>query len=509
MLNSCAQFFVDCQSTGSSPSTSELLEIAWNDQSWVLQQGQPVPSRIMKLIGLSADEIAAGTPQALVWEELDREIRNASSDGSRKAFVVAHFARFEQGYLDRMWQTHDGVSFPLPIFCTHRIAKLLFPRLPNYGLRALAGWFGAPLDEGKRASSHVNATRHIWRALTEELSNRGIVTLDQLAEFCAQKPARATGRREFLIPREKRLGLPDSPGIYRYIDRNGRILYVGKASSLKQRVNSYFTGGCRGDHRKLEMLAQATDFEIEIVDTPLNAGLREFDEIRRLKPPYNIAFKGRGHNPDEALTLLVGSVVQRSFETDRRVIRDAFYGLDDLEILKEGIRLWRLSHGIAVDQELSARRLLNMGIPLLKEWIAAERLRIEARKQAEESEAIEEAEEADDESDETESDEFVWTPELVAEACTRIVRRAARHHVRMRWLRRIAGATIRFTPGAGRGRKRKAEIQELEITPTGSIFEADEPRRTRVLLHELRRAESKGGSWRVIKPWSMTVPFWV
>ena len=47
------------------------------------------------------------------------------------------------------------------------------------------------------------------------------------------------------------------------------------------------------------------------------------------------------------------------------------------------------------------------------------------------------------------------------------------------------------------------------LSPSSVGFNERDPRRVKVLLHELRRLEAKGGSWRVETPWTMTVPFWI
>lgn len=73
--------------------------------------------------------------------------------------------------------------------------------------------------------------------------------------------------------------------------KDGRILYVGKATSLKSRVNSYFRGQKGRDKRKLEMLAQVWDLNVTECATPLEAALLETDEIKRWNPPYNVSLK--------------------------------------------------------------------------------------------------------------------------------------------------------------------------------------------------------------------------
>jgi DNA polymerase-3 subunit epsilon len=73
------------------------------------------------------------------------------------------------------------------------------------------------------------------------------------------------------------------------------VLYVGKASSLHRRVNSYFQ---RRRHQKpertLELLTQVQRMEVTVTATPLEAALLEVEEIKRLAPPYNSALREHG-----------------------------------------------------------------------------------------------------------------------------------------------------------------------------------------------------------------------
>jgi hypothetical protein len=91
------------------------------------------------------------------------------------------------------------------------------------------------------------------------------------------------------MPREIRLSLPDGPGVYRLLRSNGDILYIGKAASLHDRVNSHFRKQHGIHERTLEMLSQARAIAFEATATPLEAALLEADEIKRHRPPYNIA----------------------------------------------------------------------------------------------------------------------------------------------------------------------------------------------------------------------------
>jgi|TARA_Y100000310_G_scaffold302131_1_gene339196 excinuclease ABC subunit C len=84
--------------------------------------------------------------------------------------------------------------------------------------------------------------------------------------------------------------LTKRPGIYRMIDDEGRVLYVGKAKHLKNRVSSYFRTTAL-DNKTLALVARIDSVEVTITSSEAEALLLEQNLIKELKPPYNIEFR--------------------------------------------------------------------------------------------------------------------------------------------------------------------------------------------------------------------------
>ncbi len=85
--------------------------------------------------------------------------------------------------------------------------------------------------------------------------------------------------------------MPDAPGVYRFFNQEGEIIYVGKAKNLKNRVSSYFVKSNQHDRKTLRMVSQIVNFEFTIVNTEYDALLLENNLIKQYQPKYNILLR--------------------------------------------------------------------------------------------------------------------------------------------------------------------------------------------------------------------------
>ncbi|MDU6316321.1 MAG: GIY-YIG nuclease family protein, partial [Enterococcus faecalis] len=83
--------------------------------------------------------------------------------------------------------------------------------------------------------------------------------------------------------------LPDQPGCYLMKDKNGTIIYVGKAKILKNRVRSYFRGS--HDTKTERLVSEIDDFEYIVTESNIEALLLEINLIHKNNPKYNIMLK--------------------------------------------------------------------------------------------------------------------------------------------------------------------------------------------------------------------------
>jgi excinuclease ABC subunit C len=97
--------------------------------------------------------------------------------------------------------------------------------------------------------------------------------------------------------------IPEGPGSYQFVDRDGRIIYVGKAKSLKNRVNSYFQDPAGLGPRTAQMVSQADHVEWMVCDSEAEALLLEHNLIKQFQPRYNVRLKDDKSYPWLALTV--------------------------------------------------------------------------------------------------------------------------------------------------------------------------------------------------------------
>ena len=437
---------VDCQATAAAPR-GHLIEIGWARVRKTitharacliaLPDSEQIPPAVARITGISERMMRDAVDGHRAWRELSDQ---AASLSHQPAPTVIHFARFEQPFLRSL----AAGPFPLDVVCARDIGRRLLPNLPRCSLRALSGYFGRAVGALRRSADHVDATAFVWQELVRLLEMQGVSTWGALHDWLAA-PVKATRyrRRVWPMPRDVRLSLPDAPGIYRMLRTDGSVLYVGKAASLHHRVNSYFRKQNGVHERLLEMLSQARAISFDIRSSPLEAALFEPDEIKRHRPPYNVALtiqdralwftskdlSARSSQPSPHCPLgpFASAETLDQFEALARAERTALTsgsrGPDDGTFTAGYERLWATHPELSRVDLLAHAKLLRLGTRLWRE----------GRRDRDVDE---------DDANETGRGLTVWTPEFVQVSLEWLALRAALARRRAIWLTRLFDSSV-------------------------------------------------------------------
>lgn len=283
----------DTETTGTRVEEDRLIEIGavkvqGGEVVGTFQQlidpQRHVPRRITRITGLSTASVF-GEPPA-------NEVLPGFLDFLGDGVLVAHNLPFDLRFLQSELERAGLPPIENDALCTLRLARRLLPSLPSRGLTALAAHFGITNNARHRALGDAEATADILLRFLDRLqSGFGIETVDELIGFQRRRYKDATGEpkhvkriRETYLP-----DLPDRPGVYFMKRKNGEILYVGKAKSLRNRVRSYFTSVDAHPTRTRKLVRDVRVVEWEETGSELAALLLESKLIKQHLPRYNRA----------------------------------------------------------------------------------------------------------------------------------------------------------------------------------------------------------------------------
>jgi DNA polymerase-3 subunit epsilon len=501
-LDEMTVLLLDCQATGANPVKGDLLEIAWvkccagedlaalghriESQMVRLPQDAKIPRQVARLTGIDQAMVdKKGLDPEEIWRRLTNTARETVEEKMPLAIVIIHYARYEAAFLKALHLRCDPAqAFPFQIICSHRIAQKALPGLPRKGIRAVAGYYGHLCSQKRRSMDHVMATAVIWKHLVEELSTRfEIHTLGDLSTWLERKPEvePVKTKRRFPMRAACRQHLPRGPGIYRMLNQQGDLLYVGKAKSIRSRVGSYFQPSRRLSEHILEMLSQARDLSVERTQTALEAALLEADEIKHKTPLYNLALRidpGRkicyiskdgegvtfrpetgawmGPFPSQDLPQRLVAMnkllrhpedmLPRLYSMEGLMAADPRY-LPDEDNLRAGIDIFRSKYAQSLECGTFLRFATALGAALWRKKL----VELESLAQAHAAKDLAEASDGSRSPDEQALDEhlteagiFTWSPETALGWLEGIIRHGAHMLRRARWLRLLSNAALVF-----------------------------------------------------------------
>jgi len=237
----------------------------------LVNPGRPIDPFVVRLTGIT-DRMVSDSPSI-------SEVMPRFEEFVEGCVLVGHNVHFDCSFVAA---ARDGSPLPNEVLDTLKLARCLVPGLKRYRLSALVSHFGVRQAPNHRALSDAAATTDVFRKLLKLLRSAGI---ESVGEALAIR-----GGRGRVKPQKQHLveGVPNTPGVYYFVDKHGTILYVGKAKDLKTRVRTYFNGG--DGRRKIgRLVEEVAEVRVRETESELHALILEAREIKRLLPRYNSA----------------------------------------------------------------------------------------------------------------------------------------------------------------------------------------------------------------------------
>lgn len=275
---------VDIETTGSYAHQAKITEVGVvitdgkkiiDTYETLLDPGHGIPPYIQALTGITDDMVEG----ARTFDQIADELFEMLQD---KIFV-AHNVNFDFGFLKHEFQACK-LDFRPKRLCTVRLGRAVIPGLKSYSLGKLTAELGIEHGQAHRALGDALATAEFFHMIVEKDAGGAI-----------EKSLKGNSH-EMILPakldKEVFVDLPKEPGVYYFHDSKGKIIYIGKAKSLKKRVASHFTGNIKSK-KKQDLYREVADISIQKTGTELIAGLLEDKEIRKHWPRLNSAQKSR------------------------------------------------------------------------------------------------------------------------------------------------------------------------------------------------------------------------
>ena len=287
-----AEFCVlDFETTGTSAAKGKVIEIGMVKvknlkitdiyQSF-LNPLSHIPPFITRLTGITYSDVE----DAPLFKDILEDVSYFLGD----SILVAHNMPFDYSFLKKEMTEAGWQLFDNSTLCTLKLARKFFPELPSKSLGAMVKHFKVRHKDVHRALGDATVTAKILIKMIEHARQEyNIETASQFLDFQGGLPSRSS----FRIMKKKLAdgfaALPDLPGIYLFKNSKDKIIYIGKAKSLKKRVRNYFSSNA--DRKTKKIIRAASKLEHIVTNSELTALLAEAEHIKSENPRLNTMLK--------------------------------------------------------------------------------------------------------------------------------------------------------------------------------------------------------------------------
>jgi DNA polymerase III subunit epsilon len=283
---------VDVETTGADAVKNRITDIACvtvsggqivSEFSSLINPHQFIPEFISKMTGITNEMVYLAPEPEDILPEIKKIFNNPTT------VFVAHNLSFDWGFIKETFNRVGDEIPEIPRLCSLKLARRLLAGNIKKGVSNLSKYFKIPVQNRHRALGDAMATAKILIELLERAEKEhDIKTIDQLLRMQNRRiknfrsPTSVSKRLDPILNE-----LPDEPGVYYFYDNQDKLLYVGKAKCLSDRVRSYFSDHSQPSRKISEMTKQVHRIEWECTDTELSALILESRQIKRHVPYYN------------------------------------------------------------------------------------------------------------------------------------------------------------------------------------------------------------------------------
>ena len=273
---------VDLETTGGSSAYHKIIEIGviLVDEGQITQRwqsfidpGVSIPEKINQLTGISDKDVISAPVFADIAGELEQLLA--------ERIIVAHNAKFDVGFLKAAFNTCE-ISFKPKTLCSVRLSRKLFPQFKRHSLNHIIRRFNCYIHSRHRALDDAEVIWQFFLNISRIHSEEDIsIACDTLVKQPNVPP---------LLGKEVVDGLPKKSGVYYFYNSDWKLLYIGKSVNIHDRVRSHFSQPYTRN-RQVRMYSSIAHIDYEITPSDFGAQIRESQQIKKLKPEFNLRLR--------------------------------------------------------------------------------------------------------------------------------------------------------------------------------------------------------------------------
>lgn len=269
---------VDLETTGGNPLHHRIIEVGVvavapdgteQRHSTLVHPGCRIPPGIQAFTGITNEAVADAPPFAEIAHDLLARLEGR--------LFVAHNARFDYGFLRAEFR-RLGLRLQVPVLCTVKLSRRLFPGERRHNLDAVIARHGLTCSARHRALGDAE----VLVGFLAQVRTRFPPDLLQSVVGDLLKQAPVPGQ----LPPDLLDDIPDGPGVYRFLGEDEALLYVGKSKRLRDRVLEHFQRAMV-DGKEAKLARQVRRVEWTETAGELGALLLEARLVKELRPLHN------------------------------------------------------------------------------------------------------------------------------------------------------------------------------------------------------------------------------